>query len=83
MWRFRREKKKKKQALGSDDGDRLLRTQRERRAGFTEQVCSSEWGTDCSEIQSFSQLDLRERRRGEEQGGELGGRGWSWGRGDF
>lgn len=83
LWRFRRKKNKNKnQALGSDDGDRLLRTQRERWAGFTEQACS-EWGTDCSEIQSFSQSDLRVGRGGEGLGGERGGRGWAWGRGDF
>lgn len=74
-------KKKKKQALGSDDGDRLLSTQRERRAGFTERACS-EWSTDCSEIQSFSQSDLRERRGGEgperrRRAGRAGGGGIS------
>lgn len=53
-------------ALGFDDGDRLLHTQRESRAGLSE-LARSEWGTDCSVIQSFSQSDLR---AGEGRGGE-------------
>lgn len=61
---------------------RLLATQRERRAGFTDQACS-EWGTDSSGIQAFSQSDLREGSGGEGPGGKRSGRGRAWGRGDF
>ena len=72
----------KNRQLDQMTAHRLFATQRERRAGFTDQACS-EWGTDSSGIQAFSQSDLRERSGGEGPGGKRGGRGRAWGRGDF
>ena len=44
----------KNRQLDQMTAHRLFATQRERRAGFTDQACS-EWGTDSSGIQAFSQ----------------------------